>query len=57
VGVGVTVPITDKALTWTYDKDDSTYDAPCPACGEGPLDLKGYGMVCPSGHIIEENNA
>lgn len=41
---------------FSMDVNDDAADMPCPECGHGPLDLKGYGMVCPNGHIIEEKN-
>lgn len=41
---------------FSYDKIDGEFDAPCNAggCGKGPLNLKGYGVVCPDGHITDE---
>jgi hypothetical protein len=41
---------------WTHDRDDAEQDSPCPVCGAGPLELKGYGMVCPDGHILDEED-
>lgn len=38
---------------YTYNKSGSVYDAPCPVCLRGPLDLKGHGAVCPNGHVLE----
>jgi len=34
------------------ERFDPEPQPPCPTCGE-PMELKGYGGLCPNGHITE----